>query len=125
MQKKHLAENQSQRRGRGKPRHEPTKETRRQIEMMVASGIQFELIAAIIGISEPTLRKYYPEELALGKAKANAMVAANIFRQATKDDPRCASFALFWAKTQMGWKETHIVENTHQFVERDSLDLET
>jgi len=117
--------NQKPKRGRGKPAHEPTKESRRQVEMMVASGIQFDLIAAIIGISANTLRRHYRQELDLGKGKANAMVAANIFRQATKDDPRCAPFALFWAKTQMGWKETQVVENTHQFIERDNLDLET
>lgn len=85
--------------------HEPTDASRRHVEGMAAVGIPQDDIARIVGISAPTLRKHYRDELDLGATKANARVGQNLWRQATKDDFRATTAAIFWAKTRMGWKE--------------------
>lgn len=104
--------------------HEPTPKTRDAVEMMIASGIQQQHIAGILSISVPTLKRHYPDELALGKAKKLAAVAATVFQAAVgrparfdergnkvqselKPDKASAFFIL---KCQGGWKETSVVE---------------
>jgi hypothetical protein len=98
---------------------------------MSAAGVSQEEIAMVIGVSTPTLRKHYGEEWALGRIRANAAVGRSLYDQAVgrpaeyerdkdgklvfdrygrailiKDElkpvPACG---MFWAKTQMGWKE--------------------
>lgn len=98
----------------GRPRFQPTEEQRRIVNVMAAGGFQQLYIAYALGISDNTLRKYFAEELNSGGAKANASVVANLFKQATKDDPRSAPFAIFWAKTRLGWKDTSKVEVSGQ-----------
>ena len=73
---------------------------------MAGFGIPAADIGASIGISEPTLRKYYADELRLGHVKANAAVAQSLFKKATGDGSQAVTAAIFWAKTRMGWKET-------------------
>ena len=95
----------------GRPSYKPTDEQRKMVEAMSSVGIQQDNIAKVLGISKPTLEKYFREELDVADVKANAKVAANLFRQATKDDPRSVVAAIFWMKTRMGWKEP--VYNVH------------
>lgn len=87
----------------GRPPHVPTDQTRRQVEMMVSFANTQEQIAAILGITEPTLRKHYEAELAIGHVKANNAVAMNLFKQATKDDPKAIRAAEFWLERRAGW----------------------
>lgn len=98
-----------QKKPRGRPAHQPTETLRRQIEMMVAFGNTEGQICQIIGIAEPTLRLHYRAEIDHGFAKANNAVAMNIFRQATKDDPRAITAAMFWMKCRAGWSEYMIL----------------
>lgn len=94
----------------GRPPFQPTDEQRRLVEVMSAGGFQQDAIAYAIGISDDTLRKYFSTEIAAGGSKAHAMVVGNLYRQATKDDPRATAAAIFWAKTRLGWKEPQQVE---------------
>lgn len=94
----------------GRPPFEPTDEQRRIVNVMAAGGFQQLAIAQALGISDNTLRKYFAEELEAGGSKAHAMVVGNLYRQATKDDPRATPAAIFWAKTRLGWKDTNAVE---------------
>ncbi len=98
----------------GRPPFQPTEEQRRVVTVMAAGGFQQLTIAHALGISDNTLRKYFAEELETGGAKAHGAVVANLFKQATKDDPRSAPFAIFWAKTRLGWKDTSQVEVSGQ-----------
>jgi hypothetical protein len=91
--------------GPGRPAHEATPERKRQVEMMAAFGNTEDQIASILGISKPTLLTHYRAELDFGHVKANNAVAANIFRQATKDDAKSVEAAKFWLKTRAGWSE--------------------
>lgn len=48
---------------RGRPKHDPTVETRNKVNMLLAFGWADERIASVIGISKPTLYKYYFNEM--------------------------------------------------------------
>tara|TARA_Y100001937_G_scaffold243_1_gene307 strand:- start:2894 stop:3277 length:384 start_codon:yes stop_codon:yes gene_type:complete len=73
-------------------------------------GITHEQICSVIGITKPTLYKYYSEELLQGKAGANAKVLENLFRIATGDGREAVTACIFWAKTQCGFREVQHVE---------------
>jgi transposase len=90
----------------GRPPYKPTDETRKQVEALVGYGITEEQICQMIGISRPTLIKYYREEIDTGTAKANAKVAQSLYKKATGDGANSVTAAIFWLKTRAGWKET-------------------
>lgn len=89
----------------GRPPYVPTEEHRKMVEAMCSVGVQQSEISLVLGIDPKTLRAHFREELDTAMVKANAKVAANLFKQATKDDPKAVSAAIFWAKCRMGWKE--------------------
>ena len=88
-------------------RHVPTEETRARVEQFAAAGIRNEDIALYLGITRPTLDKYYKEELRIGTIKANTVIAQTLYQQA-KDGNTTA--AIFWLKTRAGWRETQKLE---------------
>ncbi|HBF32659.1 hypothetical protein [Rhizobium sp.] len=49
--------------GKGRPPHNPTKESRNKIILLLAMGRSNSEMAAALNITEPTLRKYYFSEL--------------------------------------------------------------
>lgn len=75
---------------------------------MTAGGIEQVHIAAVIGISEPTLRKYYKHEIKVGAHEANAKVVGALLTNATTGKNVIAQ--IWWTKTRLGWKETTTVE---------------
>lgn len=87
--------------------HEPTDETCARVESLAAAGIRNEDIALYLGITRPTLNKYYKEELKIGNIKANAAVAQTLYRQAIEGN---TTAAIFWLKTRAGWRETQKLE---------------
>ena len=95
--------------GAGRKAHKPTAEQRKMVESMSGFGVPFAQIAALVGVNTDTLSKYYDRELAEGKAKANSKVAQSLFQKATAGD---TTAAIWWTKTQMGWKETQKHELT-------------
>lgn len=88
----------------------PTDEERKQVEAMAGYGVPFASIAALIqgGIDEETLNKHFSLELRQGKAKAQAKVGQTLWQKATSGDDTTA--AIWYTKTQMGWKDTSRVE---------------
>ena len=94
------------------PLHKPTDETRAEVAALASFGVTQEDIGAYIGISKPTLAKYYAEELSVSAIKANATVGKYLFslasgqeiaKGATHGD--CKAAAMFWMKTRAGWRE--------------------
>lgn len=88
----------------------PTPEERRQVEAMAGYGVPHDQIAVLIGedgIDSDTLKKHFKNELLQGKAKANAKVGQTLFQKATSGD---TTAAIWWSKTQMGWKDTQTHE---------------
>jgi hypothetical protein len=99
--------------------HAPTAETRAQVEALASFGTHQEDIAKFLGISHPTLRRHYREELKVSAIKANATVGKYLFNlasgRAIKDGAThsdCRSAAIFWAKTRMGWTEKMDLSNS-------------
>ena len=78
---------------------------------MVAVGIPQEQIAMVIrdGIDADTLAKHFKKEIRESKILANAKVGGTLFNKVMNG---ATSAAIFWAKTQMGWEETNVQENT-------------
>lgn len=97
--------------------HAPTEETRAQVKALAQFVTQAD-IATFLGISDKTLRKYYPEEIRTGSVNANMMVARRLFEIATKGQGKEAVTAMiFWLKTRAQWRETVDVNHQHTFVD--------
>ena len=83
--------------------HEPTPETRKLVESSSGLGLPHESIAVLVGIDDKTLRKYYREELDIGKAKAHGQIAKTLYQKAVAGD---TTSLIWWTKSQMRWSET-------------------
>ncbi len=83
----------------------PTDDERRQVAAMAGYGVPFAMIASLIqgGIDEDTLNKHFKDELTQGKARACAKVGQSLFQKCMDGD---TTAAIWWTKTQMGWKDT-------------------
>lgn len=64
----------AEKKGRGRPEFVPTDEDREKARVLKAGGMSREAIAEAMGISEPTLRKYFSLDLEIGAAKVTAEV---------------------------------------------------
>ncbi len=84
------------------PAHKPTGQTRGQVEAMSGYGLKQEVIGIVIGISVPTLHKYYRAELDRGDGVAQAKIGKALFDKAVKGDRTCL---IFLAKVRLGFKE--------------------
>ena len=95
----------------GRQPFKPTDDERKQVGQMVAVGIPQEQIAMVIrdGIDADTLAKHLKKEIRESKILANAKVGGTLFNKIINGD---TSAAIFWAKTQMGWRETGTLELT-------------
>ena len=67
---------------RGRPRHQPTKAQRAEVELLMASGCTLEQIAARLHISEPTFRLAYASEIENGRARGRAQIVAMLVKSA-------------------------------------------
>ena len=66
----------------GRPQHVPTPETRGKVEVLLAGGMMAWQIAMAIGVSEPTLREHYGDQLSAGKARKRAEVILAMHKEA-------------------------------------------
>ena len=99
--------------GRGRPPHEPTDVTRKQVEMCCGMGWNHDQIARFMCISDETLRRHYKHELSVGKGQILYKVAQSLYEMALDPNHRsAAACAMFIMKTQAGWRETNRVEHT-------------
>lgn len=94
---------------RGPKPWEPSAEERRRIRMYAGLGLTQEQIGMLIGKSVDALAKHCREDLDIGAAEAKAKVGGAIVQAALKGN---MTAAIFYAKTQMGWKETSVTEHT-------------
>lgn len=99
--------------------HKPSDDSRMLVKTLAGYGIPQADIGQKLGISKPTLLKYYREELDLGVVDANAKVAENLFKKATGDGSKAVTAAIFWLKTRAGWKDTM----THEHVGEDGAPI--
>ena len=92
-----------------------------QIERL-AAVLRMEDIADFLGIHDRTLRKHMTEHAGVraayerGRARAKAAVGTGLLQQARDGN---ITAMIFYAKTQMGWRETERRE--HINIDLDSL----
>jgi hypothetical protein len=86
-------------------RVERSQETADQVQMMAGFGLTELEISKVVGMSTPTLHKYYMAELENGHVVANMKVAQSLFRMATDPVKPNVAAAIFWAKARMRWRE--------------------
>jgi hypothetical protein len=99
-----------EKRMRGRPPYEPTQKDRDFVISMVEHGANHDEIAAVIGVSDETLRRHCGFELQRGLIKAHADVARTLLMRAvggpTRDWTKASDTALiFYAKTRMKYVE--------------------
>jgi len=90
-------------------KHEPTTADRERVSTLCAMGISQLDIGKVMKISRMTLKKHYRDELDLSMIKANATVAAALFKKASSGHP---ASMFFWLKTRARWTEKAILEHT-------------
>jgi AcrR family transcriptional regulator len=103
---------------RGRPPHEPTPPQRQLVQVLRANGIPFGAIARELGITLPTLRKHYRDELANGTEKVIAALGAVVVRAALGGDWRAAEkwLARFGGPA---WKPVEVRQ--HEYVGDSSI----
>jgi hypothetical protein len=89
----------------GRPAHTYDTKIAKQVKLLSAMGVPDFDICKVIGLSAPTMRKYYTAELEVGHIEANAQVAQSLYRQATDLNKPNVSAAIFWMKCRAGWSE--------------------
>jgi hypothetical protein len=89
----------------GRPAHQRDEKIARQIKTLSAMGIPDFDVCKVVGLSAPTMRKYYTAELEIGHIESNAQVAQSLFKQATDQNKPNVTAAIFWLKCRAGWSE--------------------
>lgn len=97
----------------GRPSYVPIDTDRAKINTMAGLGLNPSDIALVIGISTPTLRKYFKKELAHGTAQAESQMAQSLYQQGMGIKNKEGELTLkpnvvatiFWLKCRAGWRE--------------------
>lgn len=103
----------------GRPPWVPTDDERRRVRLYAGLGMTQEQIGHLIGKSVDALAKRCREELDIGKAETLAKVAGTLVQKALAGD---TTSAIFYLKTQGGWKETSVHEHTGSMRQVHDLD---
>lgn len=98
---------------------EPTDDERRRVRLYAGLGMTQEQIGHLIGKSVDSLARRCREELDIGKAETLAKVAGTLVQKALNGD---TTSAIFYLKTQGGWKETSVHEHTGAIRQVHDLD---
>jgi hypothetical protein len=86
--------------------HVPTKETRTVVERGIALLDGEEKVASLLGITRPTLRKHYRQDLDRGLAVAVAHVGGAVLKAAMEGNMQAAALFL---KCRGGWRDINTV----------------
>ena len=86
----------------GRPPFEPTNEQRKQVQRLKLLGTTHELVAAMLDVSLPTLRKHFHHELEHSTAELLSNIAAMAYQRALAGDGPMIQFIL---RTKGGWIE--------------------
>ena len=103
--------------------HRPTTENREKVRMLASVGVPTHLIPHALDPNHPmdiaTLYKYYDKDIKAGQAETARLVGQNLAQMAMGTGKEAMIAAMFYAKTQMGWreKETSLkIEPTQEFL---------
>jgi hypothetical protein len=121
----------TEKRSRGQPKFEPTQDQRNQVKLMKALGIPEDRICRTIAnprtgkpVAPMTLARAFAAELESGATEVhtlvgNFIICAILGKKPMLGDPIKSeqvrmTAAIFYAKTQMGWKETVVNEQANK-----------
>ena len=112
---------------RGRPRHLVTEATQQQVIQLCAFGMTHDQVAAVMGISRPTLEKHYREQLDTGLIHMNASVAKNLYRLATGEEKEATRAAIFWLTQRGGeaWRQSQRVESNVSVQMKDAKTIDS
>lgn len=92
-------------RGRGRPPHEPTPQTRSLVNKLVVAGVSTDKIIQCIGVgSKATLYKHYREELENSLSLVTAEVTGCLLDKIREGDVQSIKFFM---NTRAGWSEKY------------------
>ncbi len=94
----------------GRPPFEPSPEQRQMVQILRANGISVEAIARSIGVSTPTLRKYFKIELLHGYEHVKGAMGHTLVKEGLKGN---VSAICFWLARQGG--EEWRLKEKHEF----------
>lgn len=87
--------------GRGRPAHVASDENRNKVSVLRAAGFEILEIAALLGVSDKTLNKYYFLELEQGALEKKAALALKLYEVAMAGNvPALKAFAVQLEKGQ-------------------------
>ena len=92
--------------------HVKTPNTAETVRLMIANGLSQEVVAKAMGISVDSLDRHYREEMDSAYAQTYGEIAANIVRQAKKDDFKAMDPAKYWMNTRGKWVPANNVQVT-------------
>jgi hypothetical protein len=78
-------------RGRGRPAHQPTAATRRQVSVAAGAGMRHVDIAIALGLSRETLEKHYQAELSQAAQARRMDVLMGLYNAAKKGSSAAAA----------------------------------
>ena len=87
---------------RGRPQFQPTPDQREQCAILAAGRMAEAEIAEVFGISRPTLRKHFADELTTGAAKRTAAVLLALYETAVAGNVAAARTWLARQADQQG-----------------------
>lgn len=79
-----------------------TEQDREIVLIACACGVPLFVTATKLGTDEKTLAQYFPDEINVGTADANLLVARTLFAKAVTGDTAAMSF---WLKSRAGWTD--------------------
>jgi AraC-like DNA-binding protein len=92
-------------RRRGKAAYVPTPQDRRTVEAMIGVGIAQDDLAAVLGITVPTLHRHFRRELNVSYTKVVARMRVKLIAKAEAGDALC----LIHVNKVLGWNDRLVV----------------
>lgn len=89
----------------GRPPHHPTAMHRRLVETLASEAISQAQICLVLGVSEKTLRKHYPDEIRRGSALVEAKLVGHLLRLASGNDGTALKAIKFSLACRFGWSQ--------------------
>lgn len=92
---------------RGQKPYEPNEKDLGLVRELAADGVTVKDIAFIVGISHPTLLKYYGDEMRRVRIENVRKAGKNLYQQAMKGN---MTALIFYLKSQGGWREKQEID---------------
>lgn len=104
-QRKKVAKKAAPKRKGGRPRHQPTQESRQMVEVLSGFAIPQDKIAEAVRVDRKTLLKHYADEIARGSAVVEAKLVGNLLRLASGSDGTALKAIMFALQCRFGWSQ--------------------